>query len=766
MTASLVLCALLAGAATALVCDQNPCVTVNGRCCPTYPCNATMPNTVDVSSIFPFELYGFPEIVRLAVDEINSDPAMFPNQTFRVRWQSTRLGNPGATVNAFACTTLSPTYQPIVQLLIGPVLSAEGVQVAQIAGMMNVPVLSGTVAATGMSDKTLYPTFSRIRSTNAYGAVSAVQFISYYGWDQVVVICSPTDAYSIELASTLVSLAPSKGIHVALNLQFNSAGGDDPAAVLQRVVDSKVRVLFVMLTLADWNVLVPVAAQMGLTSASYVWIASSYQYYVNIPNLPVGLIAIGEYLNTSSPMYKSITAKWADAYKANPSNTFGVPTLGLVPILHYNVIKFGAQVLSNLQKGGVPWTPANIIQAIRNTTWPGIGGTVRLKSNGDSPNNVNFANYQVLPDGTKAWAVVGTVFDGQPLRTTSAKVQWGMGRDGDNVPIAAPQTLSTRLEPSPGLTTTMVALASVVVVVAVLVLAFNVYYRSNPYVKMSTPAMNNVVAVGVVLCMAFVYLLAAAPTITSPARFAVNCNARLVCLALGFTLSFGSLFIKTYRVAQIFAGKVMQVVVITLSDLFKYLFALVALDVVFLAVWLGMSPYAMETIDHGTQVDPSDPDTYLDVYTVHCSSSQAGVFSTIMYAYKAVVILIAAFTAFQTRNVSIPALNDSRQIGLSTYISGIVAVIVYPIAGLIDYRQASALFALTSLAVIVSAGAVLLIVFVPKIKAVCDGTDKHLTSTPPPLGFRAGTPNKRTSASQMAGAAPPKQASNPGQTRS
>lgn len=60
------------------------------------------------------------------------------------------------------------------------------------------PVLSGTVAATGMSDKTLYPTFSRIRSTNAYGAVSAVQFISYYGWDQVVVICSPTDAYSIE----------------------------------------------------------------------------------------------------------------------------------------------------------------------------------------------------------------------------------------------------------------------------------------------------------------------------------------------------------------------------------------------------------------------------------------------------------------------------------------------------------------------------------------------------------------------------------------
>lgn len=353
------------------------------------------------------------------------------------------------------------------------------------------------------------------------------------------------------LASTLVSLAPSKGIHVALNLQFNSAGGDDPAAVLQRVVDSKVRVLFVMLTLADWNVLVPVAAQMGLTSASYVWIASSYQYYVNIPNLPVGLIAIGEYLNTSSPMYKSITAKWADAYKANPSNTFGVPTLGLVPILHYNVIKFGAQVLSNLQKGGVPWTPANIIQAIRNTTWPGIGGTVRLKSNGDSPNNVNFANYQVLPDGTKAWAVVGTVFDGQPLRTTSAKVQWGMGRDGDNVPIAAPQTLSTRLEPSPGLTTTMVALASVVVVVAVLVLAFNVYYRSNPYVKMSTPAMNNVVAVGVVLCMAFVYLLAAAPTITSPARFAVNCNARLVCLALGFTLSFGSLFIKTYRVAQV-----------------------------------------------------------------------------------------------------------------------------------------------------------------------------------------------------------------------
>lgn len=55
-------------------------------------------------------------------------------------------------------------------------------------------------------------------------------------------------------------------------------------------------------------------------------------------------------------------------------------------------------------------------------------------------------------------------------------------------------------------------------------------------------------------------IASAAAEFTADTRaFNSLCSLRLVCLVIGFTLSFGALFAKTYRVARIFGQKQMKV---------------------------------------------------------------------------------------------------------------------------------------------------------------------------------------------------------------
>lgn len=98
----------------------------------------------------------------------------------------------------------------------------------------------------------------------------------------------------------------------------------------------------------------------------------------------------------------------------------------------------------------------------------------------------------------------------------------------------------------------------------------------------------------------------------------------------------------------------------------------------------------------------------------YCQSNQMSIFIGIIYAYKGLLLIFGAFLAWETRHVSIPALNDSKHVGMSVYNCVIMCVMGAAIALVLSDRK-DAVFILISLFIIFCTTATLCLVFVPKV---------------------------------------------------
>ena len=77
--------------------------------------------------------------------------------------------------------------------------------------------------------------------------------------------------------------------------------------------------------------------------------------------------------------------------------------------------------------------------------------------------------------------------------------------------------------------------------------------------------------------------------------------------------------------------------------------------------------------------------------------------------------IFGCFLAWETRSVSIPALNDSKYVGMSVYNVVIMCVSGVPISFIIQDRQDAA-YLITGIFVIFCTTITLMLVFVPKVR--------------------------------------------------
>lgn len=111
-----------------------------------------------------------------------------------------------------------------------------------------------------------------------------------------------------------------------------------------------------------------------------------------------------------------------------------------------------------------------------------------------------------------------------------------------------------------------------------------------------------------------------------------------------------------------------------------------------------------------------EQDTIILPALYQCTCQYKTYFLGGIFAYKGILLLFGLFLAWETRNVTIPALNDSRYIGMSVYnvvvLSIIGAIVAIALDGSMYYE---APYAISSLCLIVCTTATLLLVFVPKV---------------------------------------------------
>ena len=111
-----------------------------------------------------------------------------------------------------------------------------------------------------------------------------------------------------------------------------------------------------------------------------------------------------------------------------------------------------------------------------------------------------------------------------------------------------------------------------------------------------------------------------------------------------------------------------------------------------------------------------DADEIIHPYIFNCNSQYENHFLITTFAYKGLLLVFGIFLAWETRNIEIKALNDSKYIGISVYNVVILSVIGVILATLMAGSEYYNIYlALMSLVVILCTAATLGIVFVPKV---------------------------------------------------
>ncbi|KAJ8687216.1 hypothetical protein QAD02_023010, partial [Eretmocerus hayati] len=346
------------------------------------------------------------------------------------------------------------------------------------------------------------------------------------------------------------------------------------------------------------------------------------------------------------------------------------------------------------------------LEALRNTSFEGVTGPVRFYDNErkayillkqfQSGSEVKVGEYDAITG-------ILDLTRGQPL------VWRGKSPPKDRTVHIIEQT-TVNITIYAVLATT----ASLGIIMAAVFLAINIRFRNQRYIKMSSPHLNNLIIIGCMLTYSSVIFLGLDSQLTSVSAFRHICTARAWLLMAGFSLAFGSMFSKTWRVHSIFTDVKLNKKVIKDYQLFMVVGVLVVIDLAIMTTWQVADPFFRETKRLEPYPHPSSEDIIILPENEYCQSNRMTVYLGSIYAYKGLLMIFGAFLAWETRHVSIPALNDSKYVGMSVYNVVIMCIMGAAISFVLADKQ-DAMFIMLSVFIIFCSTATLCLVFVPKL---------------------------------------------------
>ncbi|XP_078684540.1 uncharacterized protein LOC144918002 [Branchiostoma floridae x Branchiostoma belcheri] len=250
-------------------------------------------------------------------------------------------------------------------------------------------------------------------------------------------------------------------------------------------------------------------------------------------------------------------------------------------------------------------------------------------------------------------------------------------------------------------------------------LIFNIRHRNMKYIKLSSPKLNNVIVIGCVLVYCGVILWGADGNHVPADAFPVLCTARAFLFSSGFSLAFGAMFAKTYRVHKVAIKLTFVIGNKMLRDgrLLLFVGALFLLDGVVILAWVLLDPMHRQVELLPLEVSGYSENVLVLPKVEHCSSTHMEKWLAAIYIYKGLLLTIGAFLAWETRKVRIMVMNDSRHIVLNIYNVVVMSVILVAISNLAAMGQTMA-YVIMSSSVLSSTTLALCVLFVPKMMAL------------------------------------------------
>ncbi|XP_072032781.1 gamma-aminobutyric acid type B receptor subunit 2-like [Amphiura filiformis] len=347
-----------------------------------------------------------------------------------------------------------------------------------------------------------------------------------------------------------------------------------------------------------------------------------------------------------------------------------------------------------------------IFNMMNSTNFEGVTGTVQFTSTGDrlGPMQVE----QIQDDLSQVVGILNPTHSSQIQWSQEYPIYWKGGKP----PVDAFIEVEKYQSISKPLFAVMVALASIGINLTIFFLVFNVYYREIRIVKMSSPRLNNVILMGGALVYCSVVFLGIDAGLVNRDAYLIMDKISTWFLVIGFSLSFGAMFSKTWRVHRIFTTKSVVPKRIRDGQLFGQVAALVLLDVAVLLIWEIIDPMKIQIVKGYPVADPDDDDILIIPVHIFSQSVYQVYWMGALFVVNGLLLVFGAFLAWETRKVTLPALNDSKLIGMSVYTVVIMSFTGVPVSLVVN--EPNAHYALIASFIIFSTTLTLCLVFIPK----------------------------------------------------
>ncbi|XP_068719358.1 gamma-aminobutyric acid type B receptor subunit 2-like isoform X2 [Montipora capricornis] len=383
------------------------------------------------------------------------------------------------------------------------------------------------------------------------------------------------------------------------------------------------------------------------------------------------------------------------------------------------------------------------VQTIQDIHVLGVTGEVAFFSDGDRYDGM----VEILQQHPDGHAVAVGYYDARVGRLRLVKQ--GNVWPGGKIPGDKIITVNEFVQIPLWLIVSACTLSFLGIALALFLLWFNLRYRAKRYIKLSSPNLNNVILLGGIIMYSTVVMYGWDGRL-SPINYTRVCRVRFCLLSLGFTVGFGAMFSKTWRVFQIFTNITKVRKVVLDSDLFRMLGALLVVDVSLLVTWMTLHPPSRRVVvqNEGSHKVLEDRDYKTVLYREECVGPHFTIWSIVLCTFHSLLLIFGLFLAFETRNVSIPALNDSRFIGISVYNVVVLSAIGVPMSFFTN-NHATVSFSLICAVILFCTTLTIGILFVPKVIKIYKNPDENpMRASRPGNGLLTGRPLAQSGAEE------------------
>jgi gamma-aminobutyric acid type B receptor len=355
---------------------------------------------------------------------------------------------------------------------------------------------------------------------------------------------------------------------------------------------------------------------------------------------------------------------------------------------------------------------------LENTNFRGVSGNVRFDELGIR-DVTQYIVLQYRRRGGLENAVVGRItanltFIFEPGE--SDDTTWPMGVPYDGVTVNE-EVLAVHL----GLTVVLMLFSSSGILFSMACLLFNFYFRNSKLIRLTSPNLNYLIGSGAILL--YIAIIVTVWPATTATVSSVMCNLQVWLTGIGYSLCYGTILVKMWRVYYIFNNPSTQKKKFHDWMLALMVLCFVVIDVVMLVVYSGVERAKGElgakrvADDETHNIEEGNQGIPREFYVYICSSLARDIFLGIFYGYKALLQVCGLFLAFATRKVKVKGLDDAKWIAATIYITSIVLAItilsLYTLGGL--QNRFSAVF---TNGLFIGTTFIMAFVFVPKMHSL------------------------------------------------